>query len=299
MKKIVILQNDFCVIGGIETFITNFCKTFYKNYEITIITNKIDNARALKLCEYADILTEIEDIECDSCIITSIFVNKNWLGHIKFKKLILMIHCDIKEMNRIWNKKFPLQIYDGKYVSVSETAKNSLKEEYDIDSIVIPNVLVENKEDVKILRLISACRLTEEKGYNRMKILCDLFEKYNIPYQWDVYTNSKKENYKNMIIREPQKDISILFKNYDYVVQLSDTESYCYTMYETMQKGVGVLVTPFPNAVEEIQNGINGYIIPFDMNVTQELINNIYNNIPKNKIYKQTGVIEKWKSILN
>lgn len=299
MKKIVILQNDFCVIGGIETFITNFCKTFYKNYEITIITNEIDNTRALKLCEYADILTEIEDIECDSCIITSIFVNKNWLGHIKFKKLIPMIHCDIKEMNRIWNKKFPLQIYDGKYVSVSETAKNSLKEEYDIDSIVIPNVLVENKEDVKILRLISACRLTEEKGYNRMKILCDLFEKYNIPYQWDVYTNSKKENYKNMIIREPQKDISILFKNYDYVVQLSDTESYCYTMYEAMQKGVGVLVTPFPNAVEEIQNGINGYIIPFDMNVTQELINNIYNNIPKNKIYKQTGVIEKWKSILN
>lgn len=299
MKKIVILQNDFCIIGGIETFITNFCKTFYKNYEITIITNEIDNTRALKLCEYADILTEIEDIECDSCIITSIFVNKNWLGHIKFKKLIPMIHCDIKEMNRIWNKKFPLQIYDGKYVSVSETAKNSLKEEYDIDSIVIPNVLVENKEDVKILRLISACRLTEEKGYNRMKILCDLFEKYNIPYQWDVYTNSKKENYKNMIIREPQKDISILFKNYDYVVQLSDTESYCYTMYEAMQKGVGVLVTPFPNAVEEIQNGINGYIIPFDMNVTQELINNIYNNIPKNKIYKQTGVIEKWKSILN
>ena len=132
MKKIVILQNDFCVIGGIETFITNFCKTFYKNYEITIITNEIDNTRALKLCEYADILTEIEDIECDNCIITSIFVNKNWLGHIKFKKLIPMIHCDIKEMNRIWNKKFPLQIYDGKYVSVSETAKNSLKEEYDI-----------------------------------------------------------------------------------------------------------------------------------------------------------------------
>ena len=85
---------------------------------------------------------------------------------------------------------------------------------------------------------------------------------------------------------------------YDYVVQLSDTESFCLTMYEALQNHVPVLVTPFPNATLDIKNGKNGYILPFDMKLTEKDIKKIVNNIPKNAEYEQEGVVDKWKEIL-
>jgi glycosyltransferase involved in cell wall biosynthesis len=84
---------------------------------------------------------------------------------------------------------------------------------------------------------------------------------------------------------------------YDYVVQLSDTESMCITMYESLMQHTPVLVTPFPNAVEDIKDGVNGYVLPFDMKLTKEQIMNIVNKIPKNVDYKQKGVVAAWEKI--
>lgn len=298
MKKIVILQHSFNIIGGIETFIINFCKTFYKDYDITLATGEIDKENALALCEYADIICQPEDIECDFLIVTSAFIDDNFLNKIKYGKLFCMVHCDFAEMNKLWDKKFNFRKLDAEYICVSEATQNGLKSEYGIDSIVIPNLLTKQDESQKLLRLVSATRLTLEKGYVRMKKLCDLLEVNNIPYLWDVYTNSNLPNYKGMTIRKQEKNIRKLFNNYDYVVQLSDTESFCFTMYEALQNKVPVLVTPFPNAMQEITDGENGYILPFDMDIDKDYIMNIYQNIPKNVNYKQTGVKAKWKKIL-
>lgn len=85
---------------------------------------------------------------------------------------------------------------------------------------------------------------------------------------------------------------------YDYVCQLSDTESMCITMYESLMQGVPVLVTPFPNAKEEIKDGVNGYILPFDMNISEKDIYNIYQKIPNKVSYEQHGIEDLWKDIL-
>ena len=300
-KKIVLLQHYFNEIGGIETFLINFCKVFHKDYDIKLVCRSIGINNALILSDYVDVICEpIEEITCDICIVTSVLVDEKTFPFIKYKKLFHMIHSDWTEMKKFWNWEFKSYDKNTKYISVSETAQKSFIREYNHDSVVIPNILTEIKPK-KILRLISATRLTTEKGYGRMVQLCKLFEKYNIPYEWTVYATNpyRVEPYGNMVIKKPIQGISELFTNYDYVVQLSDTESYCYTMYEALIQGVPVLLTPFPNAIEEIDDGENGYLLPFDMNLTKDNIEYIYNNIPKvSSKYKQKGIKELWENIL-
>lgn len=306
MKKIVIYHHNFVDIGGIETSLINFARSLCDSYDITLITEKIgsDNLKILK--KYIKVITELtDDIECDVLIISSINFNKEIIKKIKYVQLYRESHADMKKMNEIWGTKYYLQdLPDAEWVSVSECSQNGLVDEYGIKSILIPNIINPAVEKKKILKLCSATRLTEEKGFKRMKKLCDLFEKYNIPYIWDVYTYKNKRGkvnkpYKNMIFREPKTDICSYYNNYDYIVQLSDSESFCYTMYESLVNGVPVLVTPFPSATDEVKNGKNGYIIPFDMNIDKKLLYKIYSEIPDNVSYKpKVNPVDLWKKLL-
>lgn len=300
MKSIVLLHQYFAKIGGIETFIFNFCKTFHKDYEITLVCKNIGWKNAITLAEYANVICVPTPIECDTLIVTSAYIDKAFLRDIKAKHVYYMVHCDWEEIKPFW-KTLKIPDYgNNTVISVSKSAQKGLKGATGKDSIVIPNLIIK-PEKKKILRLISATRLTCEKGYDRMVKLCDLFEAAGICYEWDIYTSNadNETSYKNMKIKEPIPNISEYFNNYDYLVQLSDSESFCYSMYEALTLGVPVLVTPFPPAVETIKDGENGYILPFDMNITGEKIEKIVKNIPQNVSYEQRGVIEKWKKLLN
>jgi glycosyltransferase involved in cell wall biosynthesis len=302
MKKVVLCQHFFNKIGGIETFIINFCKTFYKEYDITLLCRNIDIDNALKLSQYADVVCEPTDIECDTLIITSVLIDNQMIEKVKYKKIYQMVHSDWSQMKRFWDWEIKKYSPDTQFIAVSESARDSLKKEYGYDSIIIPNILIKPYvNSQKTLKLLSLCRLTKEKGFERMKILCDLLEELHIPYIWNVYGTNvyNEQSYKNMIIQKSiTKNIGEVIKNHDYVVQLSDTESFCYTMYESLLLGVPVLVTPFPNAKQEIKDGENGYILPFDMNISKDKIKQIYKNIPQNVKYKQEGVKEKWQELL-
>ena len=299
MKKIVLLQHFYNEIGGIETFLYNFCKQFGDKYDITLVCRSISPENALRLAEFVNVVCEVEqEIDCDICIITSVLVDKPVFDQIKYKEIYQMVHSDWSQMRKFWDWKFVEYDKNTKYISVSECARQSFIREYHRDSVVIPNLVL--VDDPPMLKLLSCTRLTEEKGYDRMCQLCDLFDKYGITYIWDVYgTNPlNKPLYKNMVLHNPIKDAQKIMGEYDYVVQLSDTESMCITMYESLMQHTPVLVTPFPNAVDDIKDGVNGYILPFDMKLTKEQIMKIANNIPKNVSYKQEGVIEKWEKIL-
>ncbi len=298
MKKIVLLQHYYNEIGGIETFLYNFCKQFGDEYDITLVCRSISIDNALELSKFVNIVCEVEEpIECDICIITSVLVDKPVFDKIKYKEIYQMVHSDWTQMRKFWNWQFVEYDKNTKYISVSECARKSFIREYNRDSVVIPNLI---SVEQYTLRLVSCTRLTEEKGFKRMCQLCDLLEKYNISYIWDVYgTNPLNElPYGNMVLHNPIKHANRIMSNYDYVVQLSDTESMCITMYESLMQHTPVLVTPFPNALEEIKDGKNGYLLPFDMNISKETIMKIVNNIPKNVSYEQKGVIDEWKKIL-
>lgn len=192
MKKVVLLQHYFNEIGGIETFLINFCKTFSNQYDLTLVCRTIDYENALIIGEYANVICEpTEPIECDICLLTSVLVDEEAFRFIKYKEIFQMIHSDWTEMKKFWNYQYKSYDKNTKYISVSECARKSFLNEYGIDSVVIPNIITVDKQ--KQLRILSMTRLTTEKGYKRMCQLCDLFAKYNICYVWDVYgTNPEK-----------------------------------------------------------------------------------------------------------
>lgn len=298
MKKIVLLQHFYNEIGGIETFLYNFCKEFGDKYDITLVCRDISVENALELSKFVNIVSETEEpIECDICIITSVLVDKPLFDLIKYKEIYQMIHSDWAAMRKFWNWQFVEYDKNTKYIAVSDCARKSFIKEYNRDSVVIPNLI---SVDTYNLRLVSCTRLTGEKGYKRMCQLCDLFKKYGVSYIWDVYGTNPLNypSYGNMVLHSPIKHANRIMSNYDYVVQFSDTESMCITMYESLMQHTPVLVTPFPNAVEDIKDGVNGYVLPFDMNLTKQQVMKIVNNIPKNVSYEQKGVIEEWEKIL-
>lgn len=297
-KKIVLLQHYYNEIGGVETFLLNFCKRFGDKYDMTLVCRDISLENAIMLSKYVNVVIEVTSpIECDICIITSVLVDDEYFNQIKYKELYQMIHSDWTAMKKFWDFHYRERDPNTKYIAVSECARKSFIREFGHDSVVIPNILDDSEYQ---LRLVSFTRLTEEKGYKRMCQLCDLLDKYNISYIWDVFgTNSLGEvSYGNMILHNPIREGQRIMGAYDYVVQLSDTESFCLTMYEAWQNHVPTLCTPFPNAVNDLKDGINGYILPFDMNLTEKDIKKIVEKIPENVDYKQEGVEELWKKIL-
>lgn len=296
-KKVVLLQHYYNEIGGIETFLLNFCKQFGDEYDISLVTRDISIENALRFQEYANVICDInQKIKCDILILTSVLVDEEFYKQVEYKEIYQMIHSDWTAMKNFWSWEFKEYDPNTKYISVSKCAKDSFIREYNRDSVVIPNLIIADD----CLRLLSCTRLTEEKGYNRMCKLCDLLEKYNISYVWDVYGTNPLNfpAYGNMVLHGPVKNAQQMMRGYDYVVQLSDTESMCITMYESLTQGTPVLCTPFPNAVDEITEGKNGYLIPFDVNLTKNQILTIVNKIPQDVSYKQEGVYELWKKIL-
>ena len=102
-----------------------------------------------------------------------------YFQQIRYKEIYQMIHSDWTAMKKFWNWQFREHDPNTKYIAVSEIARESFIREYNRDSVVIPNILDTEKYDIK---LVSFTRLTEEKGYERMKKLCDYFKKYKIKY---------------------------------------------------------------------------------------------------------------------
>jgi glycosyltransferase involved in cell wall biosynthesis len=80
---------------------------------------------------------------------------------------------------------------------------------------------------------------------------------------------------------EPQLNIRDYIAKADYVVQLSDTEAYCYTMMESLMLKVPIIVTPWPVLKELNIDERYGFILPFDMT-----------NIPAKEIYEKNFNIE-------
>jgi glycosyltransferase involved in cell wall biosynthesis len=56
-------------------------------------------------------------------------------------------------------------------------------------------------------------------------------------------------------------NIPSYMKGVDYVVQLSDSEGFCYSVYEALSVGTPVIVNSWAGVENVIQNGYNGYIL--------------------------------------
>ena len=80
------------------------------------------------------------------------------------------------------------------------------------------------------------------------------------------------------VIVPPSTINKLLIQGCDYLVQLSNTESFCYSAFEALQRGVPVILTRFPEAKNIVEEGKNGYLVKMDLSDLD--IDKIFNNKP-------------------
>lgn len=279
-------------IGGIETFTYNFCKHMSKYYDITVLYDStFSNAQ---MCRLTDIVPVIKNTDriiiCDTAINTRIV--KDLPKNIKCKKSIQMSHtCKMD----LWGQTKIPQDKDVK-VFVSETAARSFNEK-EGDYKVIHN-LTNPVETDKALILVSATRSTPEKGMKRILSLAKHLEREHIPYIWLYFAKDHISDAPRYLIHmDPTLDILPYIKMADYLVQLSDSEAFGYSIVEALEQGTAVITTPLDVLPElGIKEGVHGYVVPWDITgfECKKLL-----NIPQfTYVRDNEKIVKQWRKLL-
>lgn len=267
----------FNIIGGIETYAYELAKK-YKDKDIVFVYSdrKSDIKQLNRIRKYARVIYQpfnaTEKIKCDRLFV----MYRSKIELFEADEVIQIIHADYEAQNLKPNLDERIK----EYYAVSQAVADSYKRISGVDVKVAYNPLTIDKPK-KILRLISATRLTKEKGKSRMIKLADALDKAGIPYEWRIFTNDILPiPNENVIYMKPRLDIRDYIADADYLVQLSDTEAFSYSVLESLCLGTPVIVTNIPSFKEMgIINGVNGYILDFSMNDIP--INDIYKKVPK------------------
>ena len=281
--------NTLNSIGGIETFFWQLAKKYGEDHDITILYRRGDPAQIARLSKLVRV-RKYHDGERVRCKRAFCAFNTDILDFIDADEYWQMLHGDYKKLGVMPQKHEKLQ----EYIACSEVVRDAYADVTGKVAHVCYNPFTPEKPR-KVLRLVSATRLTPDKGWNRMLVLSDELGKAGIPFAWDVYTDQNKTvSNPNIRLCQPRLDILDFIADADYFVQLSDAEGYCYSVVEALSVGTPVIVTDFPVAKEiGVENGVNGFIIPMDMSKLP--LKEIYNGLKK---FKYTPKADRWGEYL-
>ena len=269
--KNVIYFPSFHIVGGVETYCYEMALKFGKDYDITIVYKQGDPNQMQRLRE----VTRVIKFHDGDKIVCDVFLfGWGWdiLDSVEAKEYVQTYHADFKArgISPCMDKRVT------KRYGVAENTTKGIREHFDIEVSTMYNPYTPKKPR-KVLNLISATRLSPDKGYNRMLKLADALEKADIPYLWTIYTDKPQETgHPSMVCLPTRLDILDFVAKADYLVQLSDSEGYSYSIVEALSVGTPVICTAFGVAAEQgVENGKTGFILPFDMS-----------DIPVDAIYK-------------
>jgi len=296
-KKVIIHQGYLFYIGGIETFLFNLVKT-YRNKNITIMCNRIEPAQLFNLSRYADIVIDNQkSFECDILILGN-YDGSTVLNRAKAQKVYQMIHADLSGMkahhpdyaNLTWSKHPRVD----KIICVSDTAAKGLRPFSKSEPEVIYNILDKDFQEEDGMVFITLSRATKEKGIHRMIKMARAFKAAHKRFIWFVCCSLTQikdptilreiRSIPEFVIVPPSTLNKTLIRGCDYLVQLSDTESFCYSAFEALQRGLPVILTKFPEAYNIVKEGENGYLI--DMDLKNLDVDKIFNHKPTNITYE-------------
>ena len=304
MKRIILYHNNLLKFGGVDTFVYNFVKKMSKIYNILFLytTANAENLERIKQYVETEQYNKDKKYVCDVCICASAWGEYPETVVAKSGRYIQMVHADYiraKEVNFTYNKWHKTT----EHIGVSEHVCKVFKSLYPKEKITrIYNILDDVQETKPILKLISATRVSKEKGYDRMLKLAQELKKAKVKFRWTIFTNlnlygQKPFNMEEIVYMKPSHDFWDYIAEADYGVQLSDTEGYSYFINECLEYGTPVICTDFPSAHECLEDGKSGYIL--DMDLKNLDIDKIVNHIPKNFKYVPKCKEEDWIKILN
>ena len=282
----IIYMPNISALGGIETYVYEMVKK-YRYLDIAVVSKQCDENQAKRIQKYCPLYIHTnEQIICDVCIINydqSIipFINKE-------ARIYQTIHADYTQ-SIYTNKPKPNERITG-YIAITKFLEEKMS--YLGNMIMSYNPLtVENKE---FLTLVSATRLHEHKGSNRMLELARALDRRGIDFIWIILTNDKdKIKHKNIVYIPPRLDIYKWLKMADYVVLLSDSEACSYTLNEALYNNIPIITTPLPYLEEiGVKDGINSYIVEFNCSNIDNVAERM-KNIPKFEFKKLEDIYNK------
>lgn len=303
--RIILYDQQIRAVSGLTTFERNFIQAFSEDHQIILMYKQSDPATLLTMMSKNVVFTQDigQLVEGDICIYSSIqhgFPEPN----IKAKKYVQMVHCDLAK----WGVQYQKHEGIDQYVAVGENAQMSLMTNFLVDSIVIPDIL-SNSVKVNNIKFLTASRIFMGKGFERMVTLVEMFRKAGKLFTWEIYGEGSLHyvnELKDMLKPYPEVQffgkhdhIQSFMQKADYVVQLSDDEGFCYSIYEALQIKKPVIITHWPHANEIIEDGKNGYILEMDLSNTD--IDKIFNEVPQKpslpEIAKRQNVIQEWENL--
>lgn len=268
----ILIHQKFCYkIGGIETANRAIAETF-KDRNIVFVFGSGDEKQIMELGKYHDVI--IDDgrstYDCDVAIFTNYDSAPAIMDRIRARKFYQQIHADFESLRKmpewshfVWH---PNPRVD-KVLAVSETAAKALHSAYNVDSVVVPNILPAERQ--KPLTLIALTRATPEKGVDRLVKLLKRLDESGKDYVLLMCASEEQAKESDQIYLrdnprvihvQPTPYSRVLLAAADYLVQLSYNESYCYSVREALQAGVPCLVSDIPELRNLIEDGKNGYI---------------------------------------
>ena len=288
--QVCIYVSQLYDIGGIETWTYNFVRHMSKYYDLLVLWDKgMDPLQRRRLLPYAMVIRNTKKhIVCDTLINcrTSVPLPQN----ITYDKYIMVVHtCKMQPHWKLLGAE--------EYIFVSEAAKKS----YNLEGKVIRNMTYPEKIDKKPLLLVSATRLSWEKGEDRIQALAAILQAKGILFTWLVFSDHEPKQYTDgLVYRKPTLDIKAYIKQADWFIQLSTMEAFCYSIVEALSLGTPVISTPL-EVLPEIgfEEGKNGFTIPFDVKQCKDIEKLLYKDLKGfSYTYDNDKLISQWRKEL-
>ena len=281
-------------IGGTETFLYELAKK-YHDLDLTIVYRYANENQINRLKKYVRCVqfTDGMKIKCKRAFFN---YGIDIIDSVEAEDYCFVIHADYEDQKKrgLLTSAIPNHPKLNKYIAVSQRAAAGFRAVTGKKAEVCYNPF-EIVKPGPVLNLISATRLSREKGKDRMIKLAEMLDEAGIKYIWTIFTNDTNAiDNPNVIYMKPRLDILDYIAKADYLVQLSDNEGFCYSAVEALCANTPVIVTPCP-VFEEIGliDNVNCYKIPFDMKGfdVKKLL-----NIPSDFNYKPPQ--DSWDKIL-
>lgn len=268
----IMIHQKYCYkIGGIETANMAIAKAF-QGRNIVFVFGSGDTDQIMALGEYQDVIIDDgrQTYDADVCIFTNYDSAPAIMDRVHARKIYQQIHADfhaLKQMPQWRNFTWEPNPRTSAILSVSETAQKGLQRAFQLDSVVVPNIL--SKRDSRPIVFMSLTRATPEKGVDKLVALLRRFDEANKDYVLFLCSSIEQgEDSDQLYLRENPRVITVqptpyaqeLLRAADYLIQLSYNESYCYSVREALQLGIPCIVSDIPELRKLIQNGKNGYI---------------------------------------
>lgn len=284
-------------IGGVESWIYYIAQLYGEGRDITLYYSELAEGaenQLERLAKYIKVRKYYgQKVKTDLAVFC---YNTTPIANFIAKEKIYFVHGVFSNYGY---KTYEIPNEIDKVFAVSKVSGDDFKKLTGRDYDIMYNPMVIEKPR-KVLKLISATRISKDKGsiWERMRILAKKLNEADIPFIWLVFTNNKdiKPDIKGVVFVPSDLSITSYIAEADYLVQLSTSEAYSYSVNESLSLGTPVLVTNFPTAIEMgVVDGKNGYI--FNMEMDNVDVQKIYNKIPK-FTYEPKNSDKEWKKLL-